>query len=316
MSMTLKEAMAERGLTAADLGAFFGVTEAHAVCWMNHQSKIHFKRLGQLRTEFLRMGIDSFAPIREELTGVQYDDHANYLRRKLLKNQKQPAPGLKPADRGGVPMSMTLKEAMAERGLTAADLGAFFGVTEAHAARWMNHQNKIHYTKLHKLRTDFLCMGLDEFTPIFVELRCVQYDPQANRQRWKAERKLRGKKKRPIRYPCRYGFGLTPEQFAMVRELGGEFGKYGILYRKIIDFAIRRHPSRIKSMRQLIGMSLEDLRKAREKASRGPIDAVVQLTPKQYEKLNWLALSRGMTIEQTIKDCIFEYYKIMKGQQV
>ena len=33
---------------------------------------------------------------------------------------------------------MTLKQAMKERGLTAADLGAFFSTTEAHAARWMN----------------------------------------------------------------------------------------------------------------------------------------------------------------------------------
>ena len=65
-------------------------------------------------------------------------------------------------------------------------------------------------------------------------------------------------------------------------------------------------------MRQLIGMSLDELKKAREKATRGPIESVVHLTKKQYEKLTWLALSRGMTLEQTIKNCIFEYYEVTK----
>ena len=211
--------------------------------------------------------------------------------------------------------AQTLKEAMAERGLSAADLGAFFGVSEAHAARWMNHQNKVHWTRLAKLRDEFLCMGIDTFAPIREELTSVEFDQKANLARWKTERKLWGKKKRPKRYLCAYSFGLTHKQFTMVRELGGVSGKYGILYRKIIDFAIHRHPSRIKSMRQLLGMSLEDLRKAREKASRGPITTVVHLAPKKYEKLVWLALSRGMTIEQTIKDCIFEYYNLMRGQK-
>lgn len=206
----------------------------------------------------------------------------------------------------------TLKEAMAERGLTAADLGAFFGVTETHAAQWMNHQKKVHRTKLVKLRDAFLNMGIDTFEPIRKELTSVEIDKKTYYDSWKTERKLWGKKRQKKKYTYHYTFGLTPEQYKIVRELGGRFRQYGNLYREIIDFVIRSHPSRIKSMRQLIGMSLDELKKAREKATRGPIESVVHLTKKQYEKLTWLALSRGMSLEQTIKNCIFEYYEVTK----
>ena len=73
MAQTLKEAMAERGLTAANLGAFFGVTETHAAQWMNHQKKVHRTKLVKLRDAFLNMGIDTFEPIRKELTSVEID---------------------------------------------------------------------------------------------------------------------------------------------------------------------------------------------------------------------------------------------------
>ena len=211
--------------------------------------------------------------------------------------------------------AMTLKEAMAERGLTAADLGAFFGVTEAHAARWMDHQNKIRRDQLQKLRIEFLGMGVDTFEPIKRELTGVQFDVRANTRRWKKANAM-PKTERKINYPRCYPFGISPEEFIMVRSLGGGPRKNGILLRKIIDYATGLNSKRIRTIKKLIGMSLEELQTARAGSTRGPISTVVHLTDTQLDNLRWLALSHGLTIEQTIKKYLREYYQIMKGQQI
>ena len=99
----------------------------------------------------------------------------------------------------------------------------------------------------------------------------------------------------------------------MIRSLGGAPRKYGILYRRIIDFAVVRNSRRIATIKKLIGMSLEELKEEREESVKGPIAAVVQLNDARLEDLSWLALSHGLTVEHTIKKYIKEYYDLMKG---
>ena len=209
-------------------------------------------------------------------------------------------------------MAKTLKRAMKERGLTAADLGAFFSTTEAHAARWMNHDSKFRKNRLQHLRTEFLRMGVDEFEPIYRELTGVVYDNAANCRRWQKEHAM-PKMERKINYPHPWGFGITPNEFLMIRSVGGAPRKYGIIYRRIIDYATIKNKRRIAAIKRLVGMSLEELKDTRANSVRGPIHTVVHLTDAQLENLNWLALSHGLTIEHTIKKYIREYYDLMKG---
>ena len=209
-------------------------------------------------------------------------------------------------------MAQTLKEAMAERGLSAADLGAFFSTTEAHAARWMDHESKFRKSRLQHLRIEFLRMGVDSFAPIYEELTGVQYDNAANCRRWKKENAM-PKMERKINYPRPLVFGITPGEFLMIRGLGGASRKYGIIYRRIIDFATIQNKRRIKAIKRLVGKSLSELQEERENSRRGPIHTIVHLTDKQMEDLHWLALSHGLTLEHTIKKYIKEYYDLMKG---
>ena len=206
-------------------------------------------------------------------------------------------------------MAQTLKEAMAERCLSAADLGAFFSTTEAHAARWMNHESKFRKSRLQHLRIEFLRMGVDSFAPIYEELTCVQYDNAANCRRWQKEHAM-PKMERKINYPHQWSFGLTPEEFRMVQSLGGVSRKCGILYRRIIEFAVVRNSPRITTIKGLVGKSLAELKVEREKFVRGPIKATVHLNDELLENLNWLALSHGLTLEHIIKKYIKEYFEL------
>lgn len=209
-------------------------------------------------------------------------------------------------------MAQTLKEAMAERGLSAADLGAFFSTTEAHAARWMNHESKFRKSRLQHLRIEFLRMGVDEFAPIHRELTCVQYDNAVNCRRWKKENPM-PRMERKINFPHQWSFGLSPEEFQLIRSLGGAPRKYGILYRRIIDFAVVLYKRRIATIKRLIGMSLKDLKDTRSNSVRGTIHTIVHLSDEQLDALRWLALSHGLTIEQTIQKYIKDYFEQTKG---
>ena len=81
----------------------------------------------------------------------------------------------------------TLKEAMAERGLTAEDLAKFFLTDVEHAERWMNHESKIHRRYYYMLRDGFLRISPIDFQPIWEELRSVPNDKKANWERWRAK---------------------------------------------------------------------------------------------------------------------------------
>lgn len=345
--MTLKKAMAERGLTAAALGAFFGVSAAHAARWISHESKFRKDRLQHLRTEFLQMGVDTFAPIERELTGVQYDGRANCRRwhkehampktERKINYPRHVGFGLTPEEfhmirsLGGAPRKCgvlyrriidfavvrnrrritTIKRLV---GKSLADLKEERDESVRGPIRVTVHLNDEQVENLNWLALSHgiaVKHAIKKYIREYFEQPGPCHPALEQAKLWKTENTPY--RERPINYPRVFSFGLTPEEFRMIRSLGGGPRKYGILFRMVIDFATVRYKRRIATIKRLVGKSLARLKEERENSTRGPIAAVVQLSDVQLVNLNWLALSHGLTVEQTVKKYILEYYNLMKG---
>lgn len=205
-------------------------------------------------------------------------------------------------------MADTLKEAMAERGLTAADLGAFFGVSEERAAGWVNHSNRFPPLLKRQLQQNFLGMGYDEFQPISDELGSVQYNPQNERKREKERRKTGKPRVRRLRYSCRISLELEPEDIQFIN--AGRIFRQNDVIRKIVDFGIRKNAARIAAMKKVLGISLDEWTKRMNEYGKGPCYLNTLISRESGENLRWLALANGMSINATVMSLLREYRSI------
>ena len=203
-------------------------------------------------------------------------------------------------------MADTLKEAMKERGLTAADLATFFGVSEERAAGWVNHSNRFPPLWKRQLQQNFLGMGYDEFQPISDELGSVQYKRNLKQE---ARRNKTGKPRiRRLRYSCRLTLDLEPEDVKFINA-GRVFNQNDVI-RKIVDFGIRKNATRIAAMKKVLGISLDEWTKRMNEYGKGPCYLNILISRESGDNLRWLALANGMSINATVMALLREYRSI------
>ena len=212
----------------------------------------------------------------------------------------------------------TLKEAMAERGLTAANLAAYFQTDEAHAERWMNHESKLHKKYYRLLRDGFLRMSFDEFRPILEELRSVRYDTamvMASRRRLRST--FRQGQPRPVNYPDRVTATVSANGLKILEAVAGSPVGRSKTYRKMIRWAVNANAKRIEAMKKLLGFSLEEWREYSHRMSPGnsPCQVLINMEHKLKDDLQWLALANGLSMASMLEKILVDYAELMKINQ-
>lgn len=212
----------------------------------------------------------------------------------------------------------TLKEAMAERGLTAANLAAYFQTDEAHAERWMNHESKLHRKYYLLLRDGFLRMSFEEFRPILEELRSVRYDTamvMASRRRLRST--FRQGQPRPVNYPDRVTATVSANGLKILEAVAGSPVGRSKTYRKMIRWAVNANAKRIEAMKKLLGFSLEEWREYSHRMSPGnsPCQVLINMEHKLKDDLQWLALANGLSMASMLEKILVDYAKLMKINQ-
>lgn len=195
-----------------------------------------------------------------------------------------------------------LKAALKERGFSAENLAAFFGVSEERAKGWLDHTNRFPPLWKLQLRDNFLNMGIDEFLPINEELGSVQFDAKAEKSRWgKRYRAGVGKRKvRPLRYCKRVTLELNEGDYKRLFARGRIQSEAEML-REVIDYGIRKNAARIKAMEKVLGISLADWREhMAEKVGKGKFYVSVLISPVSFDALTLLALANGTPINRTV----------------
>lgn len=211
----------------------------------------------------------------------------------------------------------TLKEAMAERGLTAANLAAYFQTDEAHAERWMNHESKLHKKYYLLLRDGFLRMSFEEFRPILEELRSVRYDTamvMASRRRLRSTFHV---KARPVNYPDRVTATVSANGLKILEAVAGSPVGRSKTYRKMIRWAVNANAKRIEAMKKLLGFSLEEWREYSHRMSPGnsPCQVLINVEHKLKDDLQWLALANGLSMASMLEKILVDYAELMKINQ-
>lgn len=211
-------------------------------------------------------------------------------------------------------MAQTLKEAMAERGLTVKNLADFFQVDIEQAERWINHQRRFHRKHYKMLRDRFLMIGYDEFGPIREELLSVPNDKNEYHRCWR--KKFRPAQERPVRYPEMAAAIVTSSSLKLLEAISGAPVCRGRTYRKLVQWAINVNSDKIEAMKKIMGCNLDEWRKNHHKLSpgRGQIQVVVQLTTEQKNNLQWLSLANGLPVSCMLEKILHDYAELMKIQ--
>jgi len=210
--------------------------------------------------------------------------------------------------RGGT-IPHRLKAALKERGFSAENLAAFFGVSEERAKGWIDHTNRFPPLWKLQLRDNFLNMGIDEFLPINEELGAVPFDALAEKSRWgKRYRAGVGTRKvRPLQYCKRVTLELNEGDYKRLFARGRIQSEAEML-REVIDYGIRKNAARIKAMEKVLGISLADWREhMAEKVGKGKFYVNLLISPKSYDALTLLAIANGTPLNRTVIYTLREY---------
>ena len=211
-------------------------------------------------------------------------------------------------------MADTLKEAMAARGLTAANLAAYFQTDEAHAERWMNHESKLHKKYYLLLRDGFLRMSFEEFRPILEELRSVRYDKAMDTANKRRLRSSFQSQKRQIQYTDRLTATVSRTGLKILEAVNGSPVGRSRAYRKMIRWAVNANAKKIEAMKKLLGYSLDEWRTYSHRMSpgRGVCQVLVYVEPGMKDKLQWLALANGLPMASMLEKILIDYAELMK----